>query len=464
MKSEQPDRPKCNSESQMPKRQRRNGQHQHQAVGHEFFGLRQAQSEENEQHGQNEVRGARWGNDADGAENQRRRKGDRRDERRFAASLEEADQAAGHQQHDVNPEDSCWFHSFCYSSPGLSHKETQTAQMKSQHFGVVYCSRRSMAGHLEAQNFAWLTFSDHFKRATANFAISGETLRREAGVDDQFKTLAAKRTLDGPGKIHQKNTLAEISAKANLFSDYWGRWARLRPVGDLHRSAKKRVRTDTKRLLSGVARIFIIVARVYAVSAKRDGGCALAGMRLERSNWLESRNQNGMLHAHCRMKSILQTLLGLTLVGIPTSLPAQIVAKPPLPSAESVLRRVVENYEKENDNDRLFGQRYSYTRTKVTEYRNSKGELKKRELKKSANNPAVVSVANRAQPVMSKQESSKDATRNDAVTDTHSNVRGKAFEKRDFTLNDDLLGRFQFTLAGREMVNGRPILILDFRL
>src|SRR5205823_5344564 len=75
----------------------------------------------------------------------------------------------------------------------------------------------------------------------------------------------------------------------------------------------------------------------------------------------------------------------------------------------------------------------------------------------------VVSVANRAQPVMSKPESSKDATRNDAVTDTHSNVRGKAFEKRDFTLNDDLLGRFQFTLAGREMVNGRPMLILDFR-
>ena len=164
-----------------------------------------------------------------------------------------------------------------------------------------------------------------------------------------------------------------------------------------------------------------------------------------------------------RMETILKTLLGLTLVGIPTSLRAQIVAKPPLPSAESVLRRVVENYEKENDNDRLFGQRYSYTRTKVTEYRNSKGELKKRELKKSANNPSVVSVTNRPQPVMSKPEPSKDATRSDGVTDTHSNVRGKAFEKRDFTLNDDLLSRFQFTLAGREMVNGRPMLILEFK-
>ena len=110
--SGQPRPPKGCSEPQMPQRQRRNGQRQHQAVGHEFFGLRQAQREENEQHGQKDVRGARWGNDADGTENQRRRKGGRSDERRFAAGLEEADQAAGHQQHDVNPEDSCWIHSF----------------------------------------------------------------------------------------------------------------------------------------------------------------------------------------------------------------------------------------------------------------------------------------------------------------------------------------------------------------
>ena len=93
---------------------------------------------------------------------------------------------------------------------------------KVQRLGRLHRPQRSIGGHLEAQNFAWLTFSDHFKRAAANFAISGETLRREAGVDDQFKTLAAKRTLDGPGKIHQENTLAEISAKAILFSDYWG--------------------------------------------------------------------------------------------------------------------------------------------------------------------------------------------------------------------------------------------------
>jgi hypothetical protein len=61
-----------------------------------------------------------------------------------------------------------------------------------------------MVPDLDAQNFPWLTFSDHFKGAAANLAISGETLRRDAGVDEQFKALAAKRTLDGIGKFHPK--------------------------------------------------------------------------------------------------------------------------------------------------------------------------------------------------------------------------------------------------------------------
>jgi len=88
-----------------------------------------------------------------------------------------------------------------------------------------------MAGHLEAQNFAWLTFRDHFKRATANFAISGETLRREAGVDDQFKTLAAKRTLDGPGKIHQKTQTPRNQRQGNpLFGLQSWRWPEIGTV------------------------------------------------------------------------------------------------------------------------------------------------------------------------------------------------------------------------------------------
>ena len=62
----------------------------------------------------------------------------------------------------------------------------------------------------------------------------------------------------------------------------------------------------------------------------------------------------------------------------------------PLPTIELILRRVVERVKKESDNDRAFDERYSYSRTKVTEYRNSAGELKKREEKSSLHDPAAV--------------------------------------------------------------------------
>jgi hypothetical protein len=42
-------------------------------------------------------------------------------------------------------------------------------------------------------------------------------------------------------------------------------------------------------------------------------------------------------------------------------------------------------------------------------------------------------------------------------------VRGKAFKKDDFALNNDLFGRFDFTVAGREVLNGRSALIVDFQ-
>src|SRR5947208_2018037 len=59
----------------MPQCQRRDGQYHHQAVGHEFPGFAQTQGEDNQQHGEQDVGDMRSENHADGAENQRRRKG-----------------------------------------------------------------------------------------------------------------------------------------------------------------------------------------------------------------------------------------------------------------------------------------------------------------------------------------------------------------------------------------------------
>ena len=129
----------------------------------------------------------------------------------------------------------------------------------------------------------------------------------------------------------------------------------------------------------------------------------------------------------------------------------------PLPALDSILRDTKARAKLEADNDRTFDQLYSYSREKITEYRNGVGDLKKREDKTSAHqaNPtnAVSPPAAQTNAV-----SQKDG----AITDTHSNVRGQAFKKNDFLQNQDLLNRFQFKLAGQETVNGRPAWILDF--
>src|SRR5437016_2032787 len=163
------------------------------------------------------------------------------------------------------------------------------------------------------------------------------------------------------------------------------------------------------------------------------------------------------------MKSILKIVTGVVLAGISLSARAEDMAERPLPSVAAVLKRVVENTELENERDRAFNQRYSYTRTKTMEYRNPRGELKRREEKKSRNTPAAVPVACRAQPAEAGAEAENDPRKSGPVTETSSSVRGKAFEKKDFSLNDDLPARFEFTMGGREAVNGRPMLILDFK-
>ena len=128
-----------------------------------------------------------------------------------------------------------------------------------------------------------------------------------------------------------------------------------------------------------------------------------------------------------------------------------------LPTTELILRRVVERVKKESDNDRAFDERYSYLRTKVTEYRNSAGELKKSEEKSSVHDPPA---AKHSQPDAAK--SNPGSEKSEAVSDTHSNVRGRQFKRDDFLLNQDLVRRFQFTLAGCELINGRPALMIDF--
>ncbi len=161
------------------------------------------------------------------------------------------------------------------------------------------------------------------------------------------------------------------------------------------------------------------------------------------------------------MNIMLKTLIGVIFTGNILCLRAHDVSQLSLPRVETVLKRVVERSEKENENDRTFNQRYSYTRTRATEYRNSEGDLKKREEKKSQNLPVVSSASFLPQPVGRSLGPQQNAGSKGSQTD--SRIRGRALDKKDFSLDDDLLGRFKFTLAGRDTVNGRPMLLLDFK-
>ena len=154
---------------------------------------------------------------------------------------------------------------------------------------------------------------------------------------------------------------------------------------------------------------------------------------------------------------IPRILVGSVLAAMAFPLCAQNAGVPPLPSLDSVLHRVLERVGKEAENDRQFNAQYSYSRTKLTETRNSHGELKKKEAQATEHNPTIARAGARSRPANSTPQSGHTAGTNETTA-----ARGKAFEKSDFPLNDDLLKRFKFTMAGRETLNGRPTLVFDF--
>ena len=162
------------------------------------------------------------------------------------------------------------------------------------------------------------------------------------------------------------------------------------------------------------------------------------------------------------MKRVCLTFVLVNLLTVLRVL-AITAAATPLPSVETVLQRVAERASEEEDNDRVFQARYWFTRTKVTEYRNSKGEVKKREERRGDNDPVRKSQETRSKSASVNPPPTEGTKTNEAVSETHSNVRGKAFDKKDFLVNGDLLQRFEFTVSGREVLNGRPALIVDFQ-
>jgi len=130
----------------------------------------------------------------------------------------------------------------------------------------------------------------------------------------------------------------------------------------------------------------------------------------------------------------------------------------PLPTLDTVLKRVAEQVEKVDENELMFKRGYSFTRVRKTEYKNSDGEVKKTEEKTKNNNPLTKRVA-----VVTKPAGVQPANGQGSAKETQANGADKPYERSDFQIDDDMLGRFDITLVRREMLNGRPALVIDFK-
>jgi hypothetical protein len=89
--------------SDVPQRQHDERDYQHQPRGHELFGFGQSHGEHDEQQRQQDVRDVGLEYDSHRAEAERSRKCRRQNERNLAFGFEKANQAADHEQKDINP-------------------------------------------------------------------------------------------------------------------------------------------------------------------------------------------------------------------------------------------------------------------------------------------------------------------------------------------------------------------------
>lgn len=135
------------------------------------------------------------------------------------------------------------------------------------------------------------------------------------------------------------------------------------------------------------------------------------------------------------------------------------VTSPPLPPLQTVLQRVMETSEVENAQYHVFNQHYFYTRDKVTEFFDGAGKLKQRHEKQSTNNPPPMLILSTPVPAPAPQAVSmhRDAQKADPP-----NIHGVALGKKEDLMNPDIVKRFKLTLVGRDTINGRSALIVDF--
>jgi hypothetical protein len=136
---------------------------------------------------------------------------------------------------------------------------------------------------------------------------------------------------------------------------------------------------------------------------------------------------------------------------------------PPLPPVDEVIEKALERGKLEAENERQFNQQYYYVRSRQTEIRNAKGDVKKFKSKISTNSPSgLPEVEEEAEAPLGRPatHSPKQAALNQSA--------GKAkaprkFNEEQLEFGQEVVKRYDFQLVGRETTNGVSLLVVDFK-
>lgn len=124
-----------------------------------------------------------------------------------------------------------------------------------------------------------------------------------------------------------------------------------------------------------------------------------------------------------------------------------------LPPVESVLQRVLTNSAVEAKNDRAFRRQYRFVKTRSEVESNATGEVKKRSVVISTNEPrSVVGTGAKSDgSAASKTGAKRDRKRSRESSD-----------KRSMEVDPELLSHFEFVLEKREVIRERPAFLIHF--
>ncbi|MFO1475708.1 MAG: hypothetical protein U1F98_03535 [Verrucomicrobiota bacterium] len=153
------------------------------------------------------------------------------------------------------------------------------------------------------------------------------------------------------------------------------------------------------------------------------------------------------------MKTIVCLLVLAGSLGSSRGAVADTNSDRPIPPLDVITARAVEAAQAGEANDQAYRRNYYYTWNRVTWFRNGDGELKKTEQKQGTNDPA----RKKNRPAKSQPAAATQAARPDS-----SRTHGHAVDKKEL-MNPELLDRFTFEVQGRELLNGRSAIVIDFK-